>query len=141
MSAGFFNLGRKWICDKALKNLLSGSTLSLGLYTNALDTITHRNVLADIVAVSGTGYAAVSIAAVDWSVLVALAADPLDDTVTIAIADQTFTAGGTWTTVRGAYVFDPVNSIAIAWRDAPADLAMPSGAKVLVDWFTEVSAG
>ena len=141
MSAGFFNLGRKWVFDKALKNLLSGSTLQLGLYTNARDTLTHRNILSDIVAVTGTGYAPISIAANDWSVLVALAADPLDDTVTLTLPDQYFTAGGTWSTVRGAYLFDNSNGIAIAWRDAPADLPMPLGAKTLIDWLSEVSAG
>lgn len=141
MSAGFFNLGRKWIFDRALKNLLSGATLSLGLYTNDRDTLSHRNILADVVAVTGTGYAPISIAANDWSVLVALAADPLDDTVTLTIADQYFTAGGTWTTVRGAYLYDAANSVAIAWRDAPSDLPMPLGAKTLIDWLSEVSAG
>lgn len=127
--------------DKALKNLHSGTTLSLGLFTNDRDTLTHRNVLADIVGVSGTGYAPIAVAANDWSVLIALAADPLDDVVTLTIPDQFFTAGGTWTTVRGAYLYDVVNSVAIAWRDAPADLVMPIGAKVLIDWLSEVSAG
>lgn len=141
MSAGFFNLGRKWLFDKGLRNQLAGTTLSLGLYSNARDTITHRNVLADIVAVSGTGYAPIAIAAADWSVTVVTAADPLDDVVQLTIPLQTFTAPDVWSTVRGAYVYDPVNSVAIAWRDAPADLPMPSAAKALVDWLSEVSAG
>jgi len=142
MSSGVFNTGRKWLSDKALKNLYSGSTLSLGLYNNAIGSLTHRNVLADIVPITGTGYAALSIAANDWTVSIVQAADPLDDAVWWTIADTYFTASAAnWSAVRGAYLFDASNNIALAWRDAPIEVLMPQGMKTLVDFLSEISAG
>ena len=109
----------------------------LGLYTNAADSLTHRNVLADIVPVVGSGYAAVAIAANQWTIETDLAPVPADDGVLISAPATIFEALGTWPDVTGAYLFDSSNGIAIAWKDHAIAEPMPTGGKFRVRWVTE----
>lgn len=136
MSFGTFTTGRRWLLRKALANDFSASLLSVGLYSNAANTLNERSVLADIVPITGTGYAAISLSAVGWTDAIILGATPPEDVVRFTRAPTVFTASSAWGTVRGAYLFDPAAAIAVAWVDASADYAMPTGAKYLAD-FTE----
>lgn len=137
MSQGVFNEGRVWQARKSYRNELSTSTLLLGLYTNARDSLTHRNVLADITPVVGTGYAPVAIAANQWTVAVDVAVDPADDAVLISAPANIFESLGLWPDVTGAYLYDSVSGIAIAWRDHVINEPMPLGAKFRVRWVSE----
>lgn len=137
MSQGVFNEGRIWQARKAYRNELSSSTLLLGLYANARNTLTHRNVLADITPVIGTNYAPVAIAANQWTIASDLAVDPVDDAVLISAPATIFESLGTWPAVTGAYLYDSANGIAIAWKDHAIDEPMPTGAKFRVRWLSE----
>lgn len=145
MSAGIFNEGRAWIANKAFRNQYVNSTFSLGLYTNTPGTLSHRNVLADIVACAGSGYAPLAISPTAWSVSIVHASDPMDDAVDLSLPDQILTASSDdWGVVTGAYLFHATGGIAIGWRDmvdaagVPISYAMPVGAKSLVRWINEV---
>lgn len=137
MGQGVFNEGRVWQARKSYRNELSTATLMLGLYTNARDSLTHRSVLADITPVIGTNYAPVAIAANQWTVAIDLASLPADDAVLISVPATIFESLGIWPDVTGAYLFDSVNGIAIAWKDHAIDEPMPLGAKFRVRWLSE----
>lgn len=144
MSTGLFNLGRSWIIQKAFRNEFGSSTLSIGLYTNTPGTLTSRNTLAQIVACAGSGYAAIAVPANNWQVTNVLATDPADDAIELSLAAVDFTASANWGNISGAYLFDPTNSIALAWKDfvdasgAPTAYPLPSGAKLRVQWLDEI---
>lgn len=133
MSSGVFNEGRDWILRKALKNDFASSLLSVGLFSNALATLTNRNVFADITPITGTGYAAISLSAAGWSASTILGVTAADDVVRVNRAAVIFTASATWGTARGAYLFDPTASVAIAWKDSDVEYPMVNGAKFLAD--------
>lgn len=137
MSQGLFNEGRLWQARKAYRNELPSTTLSVGLYTNARNTLTNRNVLADIVPVVGSGYAAIVVTANLWTVATDLAADPVDDAVSIIAPANIFAALSIWPNVTGAYLFDSVSGIAIAWKDHALDEPMPNGGKFRVRFNVE----
>lgn len=137
MSQGVFNEGRIWQAQKSYRNELGASTLMLGLYTNARDSLTHRNTLGEIVPVVGSGYAPVAIAADQWTIAIDLAPVPADDAVVITAPANIFESLGTWPDVTGAYLFDSVNGIAIAWKDHAINEPMPTGAKFRVRWLSE----
>lgn len=138
MSFGWFNEGMRWQQRKAFLNMYSGTTLSLGLYTNTRGTLTRRNVFADILACAGSGYAPIALNA-SWSSTIEVGATELDDVVLLDRGNEIFTSTGAWSIVRGMYVFDPVNSIAIMWRDLDYDYDMVNGTKVLADFLSEAS--
>lgn len=137
MGQGVFNEGRVWQARKSYRNELSNSTLMLGLYTNTRESLTHRNVLADIIPVIGTGYAPVALAANQWTIAIDLAPVPADDAVLITAPANIFESLGTWPDVTGAYLFDLSNSIAIAWKDHSINEPMPVGGKFRVRWVAE----
>lgn len=137
MGQGVFNEGRTWQARKSYRNELSSATLMLGLYTNVRDTLTHRNALADIVPVVGTGYAPVAVAANQWTIAIDLAPVPADDAVVITAPATIFESLGAWPDVTGAYLFDSVNGIAIAWKDHAINEPMPNGGKFRVRWIEE----
>jgi hypothetical protein len=139
VSQGVFNEGRVWQARKAFRNELATSTLMIGLYTNARDSLSHRNVLADIIPVVGSGYAPAAIAADQWTIATDLAPVPADDGVLVTAPANIFESLATWPDVTGAYLFDSSNGIAIAWKDHSINEPMPTGGKFRVRWLQEGS--
>lgn len=137
MSFGFFNEGLRWVWRKAMLNNYQGGTLSLGLYTNARGTLSRRNVLADIVPCAGAGYAPASLSAAGWNATIDEGIVEPDDVALLDRANHVFTSTGAWGIIRGAYVYDTANGIAVIWRDLPYDYEMVNGAKVLIDFLSE----
>lgn len=139
MSFGVFNDGLRWQQRKAFRNEYGSTTLSLGLYTNARDSLTRRNVFGDITPCSGAGYAPISLLAAGWAVSIEEGDTALDDVVLLDRPNLIFTSNGAWGIVRGMYVFDAANGIAIMWRDLAYDYDMVNGAKLLADFLSEAS--
>lgn len=140
MSAGWFNEGRKWQVDKTWLNLYSGSQVSVGLYTNAIDSLNSRNVLADILACSGVGYAPIVLNAGGWSSEIVLGPQSVDDSVTLTRAATVFSASANWGSITGAYLFLPATGIAIAWKDASGPYNMVNGAQYMTDFISDLFA-
>lgn len=133
MSQGFANEGQIFKQQKLFSNLNSSSVFSVGLYSNAADTLNQRSQLAAVTPIGGTGYAAIELAANSWSFETLLGVTPASDVVRALRGPIIFTATAAWGTVRGAYLFHAASGTLIAWKDAPADYPMPSGAKYWVD--------
>ncbi len=136
---GVFNEGLVWLYEKAIRNQYAGTSLYVGLYTNTRGTLTRRNVLANITACAGAGYAPTLLSAAGWSTAIVQGAVEVDDVVTLDRANHVFTASANWGVVTGAYVYDVSNSIAIWWKDFPADYNMVSAAKCIVDFLSDAA--
>lgn len=142
MGYGTTNEGRALLLRKSYRNDFANSQYRIGLYTNPIDNLSHRSVLAGVAAVVGSGYAPIDLLPTDYSVSTILGSNSADDIVRLDRPNVVFTApaGINWGLITGAYVFDPVNAVLIHWADAGAAYPMANGAKYFVDWLSDLSS-
>lgn len=142
MGYGTTNEGRALLLRKSYRNDFPNSQFRIGLYTNPIDNLNHRSLLANVAAVSGTGYAPVDLLPADYIVSTIAGANPADDIVRLDRPNVVFASpiGINWGLVTGAYVYDAVNAVLIHWCDGAAPYPMANGAQYLVDWLSDLSS-